>query len=164
MSLARRELNGVHPWVAARIDYILDYADQWGPNYSITSGVRTAQEQWELFSRPNTIAAEVGCSQHQYGFAVDVWFEDPAWQQWYLSSARNFGLTTIPGDPVHIQAIPGRTFRQWTSAAGACPDPRYPTSVPIDTELEVVTFWVPSPSGSLSFRYHQQIRFPMTFE
>lgn len=129
MSLSlRRQLNNVHPWVADRVRYILDYADHWGPAYSITSGVRTAQDQWDLFDRPNSRAVQVGCSQHQYGLAIDVWFEDPAWQQWYLSSARNFGLTTLPFDPVHVQAVPGGHFREAAQSYGLCPDPRYPLS------------------------------------
>jgi len=126
MSLAtRRALNSVHPWVADRVRYILDYADNFGPRYSMTSGVRTAPEQFELFRRPGTVAAQVGCSQHQYGLAVDVWFENPNWQNWYLASARNFGLTTIAADPVHVQAFPGQKFREYVAALGYCPDLRY---------------------------------------
>jgi len=126
MSLSSRApLGGVHPWLAERIRFILDYADNWGPAYTITSGVRTANEQFFLFNTPGVVAAQVGCSQHQYGLAVDVYFEDPGWQQWYLSSTRNFGMTTLTEDPVHVQVFPGQTFREWVAAAGYCPDTRY---------------------------------------
>jgi len=126
MSLSnRRVLNSVHPWVADRIRYILDYADNWNPRYSITSGVRTAPEQFELYRTPGLLAAQVGCSQHQYGFATDVSFEDPNWQNWYLASARNFGLITVAGDDVHVQAFLGSTFREVVADLGYCPDRRY---------------------------------------
>lgn len=126
MSLhTRARLGFLHPWVADRIRYILDYADNWNPTYSITSGYRTAQEQWALYQDPNSPAARVGCSQHQYGLAADVKFERQDWQNWYLDSARRLGLSTVSGDPVHVQAIPGVTFAQLSRAEGLCPDVYY---------------------------------------
>jgi len=123
MSLTtRRALNSVHPWVSDRIRYILDYADNWRPVYSITSGLRTAQEQWALVQNRNVIAARVGCSQHQYGLAADVKFERDDWQSWYLDSARRLGLSTVSGDPVHVQAYPGTPFRSYVESQGWCPD------------------------------------------
>lgn len=127
MSLStRRLLNQVHPWVATRVRYILDYADNWNPRYSVTSGFRTAPEQWSLVQNPNVTAARVGCSQHQYGLAVDVKFDRADWQRWYQDSARRLGLSTVSGDPVHVQAFPGAEFRRWSGAQGYCPDPSYP--------------------------------------
>jgi len=66
-----------------------------------------------------------GCSQHQYGMAVDVQFSDNLWQEWYLSAARWLGLVTVSGDPVHVQTFPGKNFREVTEAMGLCsiPDP-----------------------------------------
>ncbi len=126
MSLATRQaLNSVHPYLGDRIRYILEYADNWSPHYHITSGLRTPEEQYRLFIEPNSLAAQVGCSQHQYGLAADVWFEDPSWQEWYLDSARRLGLVTVRGDPVHVQAVPGTNFRWMASSAGLCPDDRY---------------------------------------
>jgi len=131
MSLSiRNRLMGLHPYVSARVEYILEYASRWGPEVSITSTVRTAREQWDLLNRVNSIAAPVGCSQHQYGLAVDVSFQDPNWQNWYLASARNFGLTTVTGDPVHVQAVPGAVFGEFVRSIGLCPDPKYPPSFP----------------------------------
>jgi len=123
--LSRPALNGVHPWVAGRVAYILEYADRWGPRYSVTSGVRSAQKQYDLYLSPGNTAVPPGCSQHQYGVAVDVWWQDPAWNNWYLQSARNFGLTTVRGDPLHVQAYPGVSFRNWSQRSGFCPDSRF---------------------------------------
>jgi len=126
MSLSRRRaLNSVHPYVADRIRYILDYADNWSPTYMVTSGFRTPEQQYQLFIKARYTAAQVGCSQHQYGFAADVKFERDDWQNWYLDSARRMGLFTVRGDPVHAQAIPGADFRFAASSAGLCPDDRY---------------------------------------
>jgi len=131
MSLSiRNRLMSLHPYVSSRVEYILAYASQYDPVVSITSTVRTAQEQSALFNRVNSLAAPVGCSQHQYGLAVDVLFEDPRWQEWYLASARNFGLTTVSGDPVHVQAVPGSVFKSYVSSLGLCPDPNYPKTFP----------------------------------
>ena len=141
MSLSiRNRLIGLHPFVSSRVEYILNWASQYGPEVSITSTVRTAQEQWRLFNSPNSLAAQVGCSQHQYGLAADVSFQDSAWQNWYLASARNFGLTTISGDPVHVQAVPGAQFREIAGRAGLCPDPRYPLENRFDSRAFINPF------------------------
>jgi len=127
MSLSTRsQLRSTHPYLAWSIGYILDAASHWGGKFTITSVNRTAAKQQELFRRAGSSAARPGCSQHQYGAAVDVIFEDPRWQDWYLASARNFGLTTVRGDSVHVQLIPGARFREWAEPRGLCPDPNYP--------------------------------------
>lgn len=127
MSLATsRVLNSVHPYVADRVRYILRYASQWNPKFTVTSGYRSAAEQWALVTDRNVTAARVGCSQHQYGLAVDVKFERDDWQRWYLDSARRLGLSTVSGDPVHVQAYPGTSFRNYVEGQGWCPDPSYP--------------------------------------
>lgn len=126
MSLSlRSKLIGTHPYFAWATEYILDVADRYGGRYSVTSVIRTAQRQWELHNRPNSNAVRPGCSQHQYGMAADVQFSNSAWQEWYLASARNFGLTTVRGDDVHTQLFPGAQFREWTTAQGLCPDPSF---------------------------------------
>jgi len=123
----RSQLRSSNPYLAWAVQYILDVASRYGGQHSITSVNRTAQEQWDLYNRPNSLAVRPGCSQHQYRAAVDVKFEDPAWQNWYLASVRNFGLTTVRNDPVHVQLLTGAAFRAWAQPYRACPDPRFPT-------------------------------------
>jgi len=118
---------GIHPYVSARVKLILDTADRYGGRYSILSGVRTAAKQFELWNRPGrlTPTAFPGCSQHQFGLAMDVQFQNKAWQDWYGASARNIGLTTVSLDPNHVQAVPGSRFQSVAAAVGVCPDPFY---------------------------------------
>jgi len=134
---------GVHPFVADRVRYILRVADAYGGNHTVTSGVRTAQRQFDIWHDPRRDfpAAFPGCSQHQYGLAMDVKFQKNDWQQWYLASARNLGLTTVPNDPVHVQGVPGATFRDLTSRLNLCPDPWYvKLEVAIETDLFTADF------------------------
>jgi len=128
MSLSlRSQLRTANPYFAWAVEYILDVADHYGGRYSLTSVWRTAAEQQALRELPNSTAAQVGCSQHQYGLAADVVFSNTAWQDWYLASARNLGLTTVRGDSVHVQMVPGAQFREWAESRGRCPDPAYRT-------------------------------------
>lgn len=127
MSLSlRNQLAGLHPYVSWSLEYILTYAQQAGAQFSILSTNRTPSEQHALFQRNPSRAARAGCSQHQYGLAADVQFARSDWQDWYLASVRNFGLTTVEGDRPHVQAIPGAVFREWAQSQGLCPDPRFP--------------------------------------
>jgi len=121
----RSQLAGTNPYFAWAVEYILEYAQNAGAHFHITSVNRTAQQQFELYRKANSLAVRPGCSQHEYGAAVDVWFERAAWQRWWGASARNFGLTTVSGDPVHAQLVPGAEFREWTTRQGFCPDPSF---------------------------------------
>jgi len=126
----RHYINLLHPWLQERVRFILDFADYFEGNYHVTSSLRTAGQQDALLRKGNRFAVPVGCSQHQYGLAVDIEWPDPGWQSWWLGAARAMGLTTVAGDTVHAQAIPGATFRQWAESQGLCPDPAYlPTRV-----------------------------------
>jgi len=138
MSLsAKSQLRTTQPYLAWAVEYILAVANSYGGTHSITSVNRTAQEQWDLYRRPNSLAVRPGCSQHQYGLAVDVKFQDPRWQDWYSASARNFGLSTVQGDPVHVQLVPGARFREWAVPQGYCPDPSYAQSIlSFDSSME----------------------------
>jgi len=109
------------------VRHILRVADQYGGKYTVLSGVRTAAEQFALWNRPGRLlpTAFPGCSQHQFGLAMDVKFENKPWQDWYGASARNLGLTTVPRDPNHVQAVPGATFQNVAAAVGVCPDSFY---------------------------------------
>lgn len=122
------KFSGVHPFVADRVRYLLDIADRHGGRYQVTSGVRTGQKQWELYAQnawSGTPTAEPGCSQHQYGLAMDVQFTRDIWQKWFIRNGVNVGLTSVRGDPVHLQAIPGGQFRAAVEPLNICPDPRY---------------------------------------
>jgi len=116
----------VHPYVKDRVRVILDVADRYGGRYSVTSGYRSPAKQQELYNDGNHPgAARPGCSQHQYGLAMDVFFEDRGWQEWYQWAAGYLGLVTVPGDNVHVQAYPGNIMRTYLVEQGLCPDPDY---------------------------------------
>jgi len=122
----------VNPYVANRVSRILDVADRYGGRYTVTSGYRNIWQQWQLRSDPRGLpVADPGCSQHQYGLAMDVKFDDPWWQNWYLRAARTLGLITIKDDPVHVQAFDGSNFRRAVSEMGLCPHPDYVTRLPV---------------------------------
>jgi len=122
MSLGK--LGSVHPYVRDRVRYILSVADWYGGRYTVTSGLRSKNEQADLFYTGKT-TARPGCSQHQYGLAIDVQFSNEVWQQWYLSAARSLGLITVAGDSVHVQTYPGKEFREVVVGMALChiPDP-----------------------------------------
>lgn len=119
------QLADLHPYMAWAIGYILEVAEAYGGRYTITSVTRTAKQQWDLYNSLPTRAARPGCSQHQYGAAIDVLFEETAWQNWWQQAARYFGLTTVSGDPVHVQLIPGADFLRLVEGRDVCPDPTY---------------------------------------
>lgn len=124
MSLSN--FGGVHPYVADRVRFLLRIADRYGGQYQVLSGQRTLDKQWELL---NTVkdrpVAFPGCSQHNYGLAMDVRFRDPRWQRFFQEAARAIGLVTVAGDPNHVQAIPGNVFRRETELRNLCPSPGY---------------------------------------
>jgi len=165
MSLSlRSRLSGLNPYFGWAVEYILTYAQRSGANFSITSVNRTAQEQWALFDSPNSLAVLPGCSQHQYGAAVDVVFSRQDWQRWWLASARNFGLTTVIGDLWHAQLVPGARFREWSRSQGLCPDPRYPTERPFRPFEDFQAVQFTSPISNFSGFTFQQVFHPLIHE
>jgi len=119
------QLSDLHPYLQQVVRVILEVAEAYGGRYTITSATRTAKAQWDLYRDLYPKAARPGCSQHQYGAAIDVLFEDLAWQTWWLEAVRYFGLTTVSGDEVHAQLIPGRDFLNLVEGMNVCPDPAY---------------------------------------
>ncbi len=117
-------LGGLQPYVRDRIAYVLRVADQYGGRYTVTSGFRTKSQQQALIDQGKT-DTQPGCSQHQYGLAVDVKFSNKLWQEWYLEGARWTGLITVAGDPVHVQAFPGQEFSSYTKRIGLCVPDRF---------------------------------------
>lgn len=134
-----RALNGVDPWLAVRVRFLGQVIEAWGGVQIYLSGVRTDAEQSRLFDRegPRPVAAP-GCSQHQYGYAVDVaWallrefsplghFSPKEINELMMDIGRRIGLVTVERDPGHFQIFPGSEFKPWAVAAGFC----NPTAVP----------------------------------
>lgn len=132
-----RVLGSVHPWLAVRVKWLGDVIAAWGGVQIYLSGFRTEAEQISLmrslavkFSRRPV--AGPGCSQHQYGYAVDV-----AWGLLREESAigefspkeindlmgnlgKSIGLVTVRLDPGHFQIFPGAEFKPWAIGSGFC--------------------------------------------
>ena len=134
-----RALNGVEPWLAVRIQWLGAVINHWGGVQIYLSGLRDRAEQSILFDRegPRPVAAP-GCSQHQYGYAVDVaWallkefsplgdFSPTQINTLMSDLGRSIGLVTVQRDPGHFQIFPGSEFKPWAVASGFC----NPTAVP----------------------------------
>jgi len=122
MTLGR--YKNIHPYVRDRVKALLTVVDRYGGRYTVTSGYRPAVRQAELLCSSKAASfVEPGCSQHQYGLAMDVVFDNPLWAAWYEKNAQKLGMPTHGGDHVHVQAVPGAQFRRLASSAGVCPDP-----------------------------------------
>lgn len=122
LPLSLSKWTGIHPFVRDRVRYLLRLADRYGGDHRVTSGKRSQAKQWKLYNESRNVpAAFPGCSQHEYGLAIDVQFRDSRWQTWYLDSARRIGLTTVPNDPYHVQALPASVIRPILEGAGRCP-------------------------------------------
>lgn len=137
MSLRESQaLTGVHPWLAERIRFLGQVIDIWGGRQVYISGFRTKAEQKRLFDSTTTRpVASPGCSQHEYGYAVDVlWlpifnFADniqlsPRETNRAMQDlGRDLGLITVERDTGHFQVFPGSEFRDWAVRSGFC-EPR----------------------------------------
>ena len=159
MSLSEsRALNNVDPWLAIRMRFLGQVIDLWGGGQRYLSGFRTQEQQERLFSRRGVRpVARPGCSQHQYGFAVDVlWLPIIDFAQniqltgkqtdeLMISLGQQLGLVTVRGDPGHFQVFPGSEFRTWAVASGFCA-PR-PTSQELFQQSEIFRLCGPGSSG-----------------
>jgi len=112
-----------------------------GSNQTPFSGTRTPEEQLKLYETISTgrPVAYPGCSQHNYGFAVDVtWdliaqvsskgrakvFTREETNNFMNMAARHVSLTLVAKDDGHFQIYPGIQFKEWAVASGFCnPDP-----------------------------------------
>jgi len=145
-----RALSNVHPWLAVRIRWMGEVIEIWGGKQIYLSGFRTSEEQQILFDTQTTRpAAAPGCSQHQYGFAVDVswlpitritgtdvvdvslFFKTP---EIMMDLGRHIGLTTVQHDSGHFQVFPGPEFKAAAVAAGFC-DPNAGFGAALRTQL-----------------------------
>lgn len=134
-----RIIREVHPWLGARLKWLGEVAKVVGSSQQLISGNRTKAEQRALFGRlgERPVAAP-GCSQHQYGFAADAQYfratgitskgrgviaSQNETDRFFASAAHHVSLTTVAGDPGHLQIYPGGQFREWAERTGRC-DPR----------------------------------------
>lgn len=128
-----RALNGVDPWLAVRVQWLGQVIEAWGGVQIYLSGVRTREEQQVLYDRVrNRPVAAPGCSQHQYGYAVDVtWgllrefsplgdFSPVEINELMSELGQRIGLVTVQNDRGHFQIFPGAEFRPWAVDAGFC--------------------------------------------
>ena len=143
MSLSEsRALSGVEPWLAVRVKWLGEVINAWGGVQIYLSGLRDRAEQQRLFDRTrNRPVAAPGCSQHQYGYAVDVaWallrefsplgdFSPLEINQLMSDLGTQIGLVTVRDDRGHFQIFPGSEFKPWAVASGFC-DPNFREPLP----------------------------------
>jgi len=131
-----RILQEVHPWLRVRVEWLSEVARIIGSGQTLISGNRTRQEQQELFGRLGSRpVAAPGCSQHQYGFAVDATYLPSVFvsskgrpllspieetNRFMENAAHHVSLTTVSNDPGHLQVYPGAQFRVWAIGRGFC--------------------------------------------
>lgn len=135
--LKSRVLGGLDPWLRVRIDWMGQVIDAWGGVQIYLSGFRTKAEQERLMRSLAQIfsqrpVAGPGCSQHQYGYAVDVaWgllreesalghFNPKEINDLMSNLGNSIGLVTVARDSGHFQIFPGSEFKPWAIAAGFC--------------------------------------------
>jgi len=138
-------LRGVDPYLKEAMGWLTWVAESWGGGVSFFSGRRTRADQQELWdfckAREPSITrfpsvpcpfpvATPGCSQHEYGFAVDAGFFSPrnrlgiseSWNGYFQGLAKEYwGLSTVANDPNHFAMYPSSDFLPWARATGQCP-------------------------------------------
>ena len=167
-----RILQDVHPWLRVRLEWLGEVARIIGSGQTLISGNRDTAQQRKLFEGAGTRpVAAPGCSQHQYGFAADATYlpsffvtskgrpmTNPQIEtnEFMKNAAHHVSLTTVAGDPGHVQIYPGNQFRNWAVGRGFCkpiPPPRAPILPPpsfIHPDGQVVT----RPDGSKTWVWH----------
>lgn len=131
MALGAARLAGLHPQVRAAAETALSWATYYGLDVTVTSGLRTLQEQQRLRARYESCLARrervypgnpnpdcrypanrPGDSAHNHGLAFDS--SVPAAQLWAWTYLREYAGFYVPGnDPVHAE-VPG--WRQYIGA------------------------------------------------
>ena len=80
---AEKKLQGVHPLVAAKAHQLIEQAYKEGINVIITQGLRTIEEQNELYAQGRTKPGKIvtnakgGYSYHNFGLAFDFALLNP---------------------------------------------------------------------------------------
>jgi len=137
-------LRGVDPYLQEAMGWLTQVIESWGGGVSFYSGRRTRADQQELWDFCNARrrlpsklpqvqcpfpVATPGCSQHEYGFAVDAGFFSPRnrlgisdnWNVYAQDLARVYwGLSTVADDPNHFQQYPSSEFLPWVRETGQC--------------------------------------------
>lgn len=75
-------------------------------NVGITSGWRSNETQRRLHAQKPNLAAAPGKSNHEFGLAIDMTFENAATRRWVHANAARYGLWfPMDYEPWHIQLI-----------------------------------------------------------
>jgi hypothetical protein len=70
------------------------------------NGWRSNAQQSALFRQKPKLAAKPGQSNHEFGLALDITFENAATRRWVHANARRFGLWfPMDYEPWHVQLI-----------------------------------------------------------
>jgi len=118
------DLLNVHPEVRTRWAALEQAVRRAGYRVTVTSGYRSIEHQRRLYAArqrgeaPYPVAPP-GCSEHQYGLAVDAVMTLP--RDWIQGWARWFGLVWAgAGDPVHFGVFTGPQWRALRSEFRLC--------------------------------------------
>lgn len=137
---SNRAFNSVHPYLQYHLSILKQALESYGVRVTFLSGFRTYKSQQQLWDRCNSWAtrwmctrpvAAPGCSQHNWGYAMDMQIHPPGnviegidvtnrWSKIADDWARQLGLVTVKGDPNHVMIFPGAAFRPWAIAGGYC--------------------------------------------
>ena len=103
-------LSGLHPEVAQRAQWALEWARFYGVPVQLTSGFRTRAEQQRLYNawisgRNRFPANRPGTSSHEFGLAFDAWVP-PHEEAWFTALREWLGFRVPAGDVVHAE-VPG---------------------------------------------------------
>lgn len=101
------QLRGLHPVVRLRAQWALDVARHYRVPVTVTSTVRTRQqqqhlyEQWKL-GKSKWPANPPGYSAHEYGLAFDSTVPEQLWS-WWSAVRTAAGFRVPPNDKIHAE-------------------------------------------------------------
>jgi len=120
----RLKLAGIHPDVRAAADWALSWAEFYDVPITVTSGIRSWEEQNRLYQRhvkcvqlglsgtPGDCrfpANPPGDSSHQYGLSFDSATESK-YQPWWNEVRRLAGFEVLENDLIHAQVPNWRIY------------------------------------------------------
>lgn len=118
------KLLGLHPEVKSRAQWALGWADHFNVPVTVTSGLRTHEEQAKLrrnfencvargefgkTARCMFPANKPGDSSHNWGLAWDS-TTSPQFQEWWDHVRTLAGFEVLPNDRIHAQVPRWRDF------------------------------------------------------
>jgi LAS superfamily LD-carboxypeptidase LdcB len=100
-------LSGLRPDVRERAQWCLEVAAYFGVPVTVTSTLRSSQEQGALYSRylagkSEFPAAPPGSSKHEHGLAWDSWVP-PEYRDWWVAVRRYVGFRVPDSDWIHAE-------------------------------------------------------------